>query len=421
MTCAGAPRLAAPVMVAAPPGPVGVAVSGGGDSVALLLLAQDWAAREEREIAAVTVDHRLRPDSAAEAAAVAALCAGRGIAHEILVWEGWDGRGNLQHRAREARRRLIGDWACVRGIGAVALGHSLEDQAETVVMRLARGSGVDGLSAMAPVSAGAGLLWLRPLLGVERAALRGWLAAQGVRWAEDPGNASVAFERVRARAALAPLAALGLTPRRLAATAERMGVARAALEGAVGALARECLSAGEAGDLTLDPGALARAPLELRLRLLAGALGWVSGAVYRPRLASLEAALGRIETGALGHGFTLHGCVVRPRGAGAVLRREPERVAPRVPAALKAWDGRWQLEGRPPQREGLAIGALGAVGLARIADWRARGVAREALVTTPALWQGETLIAAPLVEPVRDWRFRRISAVPAPWQFITPR
>ena len=131
-----------------PPGPVAVAVSGGGDSVALLLLLQETGARP---LAAVTVDHGLRPESAAEAAAVAALCSARGIAHTLLRWEEPAGAGNLQARAREARRRLIGDWARGRGIGAVALGHTLDDQAETFLLRLARGSGVDGLSGMAPV------------------------------------------------------------------------------------------------------------------------------------------------------------------------------------------------------------------------------------------------------------------------------
>ena len=144
-------------------GPLGVAVSGGGDSVALLLMLATVA--RGRPLAAVTVDHGLRPESGDEAAAVEALCAARGIPHATLRWNGWDGAGNLQDRARQARRTLIGAWARANGIGAVALGHTLDDQAETFLMRLARGSGVDGLSGMAPATRAEGVLWLRPLLG----------------------------------------------------------------------------------------------------------------------------------------------------------------------------------------------------------------------------------------------------------------
>ena len=182
-------------VAAAPEGEIGVAVSGGGDSVALLLLLEAAAARVGRSVAAVTIDHGLRPESAGEAAAVAALCAGRGIAHETRRWEGWDEAGNLQGRARQARRALIAGWARGRGIGAVALGHTLDDQAETVVLRLARGSGVDGLAGMAAVVRAEGVLWLRPLLGVRRAALRGWLEAEGMGWSEDPSNLDLRFDR----------------------------------------------------------------------------------------------------------------------------------------------------------------------------------------------------------------------------------
>jgi tRNA(Ile)-lysidine synthase len=403
-----------PVLDAAPPGPVGVAVSGGGDSVALLLLTRAWADTVGRDIAAVTVDHGLREGSAGEAAAVAKSCAARGIAHEIRSWGGWDGRGNLQDRARAARRRLIAAWARERGVAAVALGHTLEDQAETFLLRLARGSGVDGLSAMAAAGRSEGVLWLRPMLGLERRELRAWLGTQGVAWAEDPGNADPRFERVRARAALGPLAGLGLTPARLAATAGRMARARAALEAATAQLAGRCLEQGAAGDLTLDPGPLSAAPLELRLRLLAGALCWVSGAPYRPRLAALEAALATVEAGRLGHGLTLHGCVLRLRRGRVAIRREPGRVAGPAPLAGRRWDGRWELCGGPPS-PGLAIAALGAEGLARFPDWRAAGVARETLVTTPAIWRGDTLLAAPFVRPAPGLAFRRISAVPPPW------
>jgi tRNA(Ile)-lysidine synthase len=365
----------------------------------------------------VTVDHRLRPHGAAEAAAVAALCGSRGIPHTTLTWDDRTAGSNLQAQARIARRRLIAGWARARGIGAVALGHTLDDQAETFLLRLARGSGVDGLSGIAAVTPGEGILWLRPLLAARREALRAWLSERGVGWAEDPSNADPRFDRVRARAALPALAGLGLGPERLAATAAAMARARAALEQATAALARACLAPGPGGDARLLPGLLHAAPEDLRLRLLAGALCWVAGATYRPRIARLEAALATLERGRLGHGLTLHGCVLRPAGDGTVaIRREPAAAAPPVPLERGVWDRRWEVVTAPSVESDLTIGALGAMGLAGIADWRSSGLARETLLTTPAVWRSGRLAAAPLVRRSEDFDFRRVAALAPPWE-----
>src|SRR5690606_36132649 len=331
-------------------GRLGVAVSGGGDSTALLLLLHRVA---DRPIAAVTVDHGLRPESAAEARSVAALCAARNIPHSILRWQERPIRGNLQDAAREARRALIAGWAREEGIATVALGHTLDDQAETVLLRLARGSGVDGLAAMAAAAERDGILWLRPLLAVRRQVLRDWLRREGVGWCDDPGNEDPAFDRVRARQALVHLAPLGLGPERLAATAARKAQARAALEAQADALGRASIRQGLAGDLVLDPAPLAAAPRETALRLLARALMWVSGARYRPRLARTEAALDMLLGGSTGGGFTVAGCLLRPVREGIAIRREPARVAPPVPIAAGTWDGRWRLVSGGGEEPGL--------------------------------------------------------------------
>jgi len=404
-------------MSALPAGPLGVAVSGGGDSLALLVLLHDWARGAGREIEAATVDHRLRPESAAEAAAVAAVCAARGVPHATLVWDDAPGRGNLQAAARDARRQLLAAWARERGLAAVALGHTLDDQAETFLMRLARGSGVDGLAAMAPAVEAEGVLWLRPILGLRRAALRAALAAEGLGWAEDPGNEDAHFLRVRARRALGPLAALGLGPERLAATAAAMARAREALEAGTAALAAECLEEGRAGDVTLDPGPFATAPEELRLRLLAGAVCWVAGARFRPRLAALAEAEARIAGGALAGGISLHGCVIRTARGRIAIRREPAAAAAAMPWAAGRWDGRWALDGTAPGGgEGLVVGALGAEGLAARPLWRDAGLPREALLTTPALWRGARLVAAPILDRNASVTARRIAPLRPPWR-----
>ncbi len=395
-----------------PAGPVGVAVSGGSDSTALAVLLAHWTSEAGRRLEAVTVDHRLRPESAAEAAMVAQLCARLGIPHAVRVWEEGPGRGNLQDSARTARQRLIAGWAAERGIGMVALGHTLDDQAETFLMRLARGSGVHGLAAMAPRVRIGGLVWLRPLLGLRRGDLRDWLSGQGIGWADDPSNENDRFDRVRARAALGPLAGLGLGAERLAATAAAMARARVALEAAAAGLADAALDPGPAGDVLLDPARFAPAPEELRLRVLAGTLAWVSGARWRPRLASLTALDAWLRAGPR-RGVTLHGCVLRPWRGSVAIRREPARVAGPIPAGTGVWDGRWEFTGLA--RDGATVGALGRDGLRACPDWSARGIARETLLSSPALRSGGRLVAAPLAGLGDMDIFRRISGLEPPW------
>jgi tRNA(Ile)-lysidine synthase len=301
-------------------------------------------------------------------------------------------------QARRARQRLIAGWAAGQGIGAVATGHTLDDQAETVLMRLARGSGVDGLSAMAPARRLAGVLWLRPLLAVRRTALRGLLAARGIVWAEDPTNADGRFARVRARAALAALAPLGITAEGLAATAARMGRARRALGLGAAELADRALRI-EGGDIVMDAAALAAAPAELRDRLLAQALVWVAGAPYRPRQADLD----RLGAALLaGRGGTLAGC--RAWAAGGLWRiaREWRAVRDLAAAPGDPWDGRWRLTG--PGTPGARVGALGPEGLADCPGWRATGLPRASLLASPAVRAGGVLVAAPLAGRSAGWR-----------------
>lgn len=378
-------------------GLLGVAVSGGGDSVALLLLLDDWRRLGGPALAVVTVDHGLRPEAADEAAGVARLCARLGLPHDTLRWAGGTGRGNVMDAARRARRALIADWAGARGIARVALAHTAEDQAETLLMRLARGSGVDGLAAMAPCHAEAGVLWLRPLLTARRADLRAFLRARGEGWVEDPTNSDPAHDRTRARAALQPDAGLGLTVERLAATADRLALARAALDELADRTARAAARI-ESGEVLFDPEALAAAPRETQLRLLARAMLWVTGAPYRPRFAALQAALEAPRRA------TLAGTLVTRRKAVLRIGREPRACGGPV-APGEVWDGRWIVTGPDPTAR---IGALGAAGLAALADWRAAGLPRDTLLAAPGVWRDGRLIAAPLARPEADWR-----AIPA--------
>ena len=245
--------------------------------------------------AIVTVNHGLRPEAAAEADQVAGVAAAVGLTHTTLLWQGWDGSGNLQDAARKARRQLIAAWARQNAIATVALGHTQDDVAETFLMRLARGAGVDGLAAMAGDWPEGGILWQRPLLGFTRAELRAWLQEQGNAWVEDPSNDNPRFDRVRARKALAHLHPLGLTPARLAHVASHLSDARAALETLADHWAKQTLLE-DSGTVLIDP-ALWQAPTEPQRRVLQRVILWIAPADYAPRGAQLGQLLGRLAAG----------------------------------------------------------------------------------------------------------------------------
>ncbi|MGL4319255.1 MAG: tRNA lysidine(34) synthetase TilS, partial [Paracoccaceae bacterium] len=197
---------------------VGVAVSGGGDSIALLHLMHRIAPHAGWDVQAVTVDHALRHESAREAAGVSDYCATLGIPHSTLHWDHGVIAGNVMDAARQARKRLIGDWARGLGISHIAMGHTADDQAETFLMGLARASGLNGLSGMRRVWREHGVMWGRPVLGHSRAELRSYLRRHGIAWVDDPTNDDDSFTRIKARKALVALAPLGITVKGLTTT-----------------------------------------------------------------------------------------------------------------------------------------------------------------------------------------------------------
>lgn len=180
-----------------------VAVSGGSDSLALLLLANVWAAKKNLTLHAVTVDHGLRPEAAAEAGFVGAVCEGLGIDHTTLGWDGLKPHSGLPDAARRARYTIMEEFAGAIGATTILTGHTLDDQAETVWMRSQRGeagSGGRGLSGMARITLlPGGTQLVRPLLEVTRRQLRDYLATYPQSWIEDPTNRDPSYERVRVR------------------------------------------------------------------------------------------------------------------------------------------------------------------------------------------------------------------------------
>ena len=184
-------------------GPILVAVSGGSDSVALLLLAHSWSLKSKAHLQAVTVDHGLRPEAAAEAAFVASLCAGLGVPHVTLAWEGIKPSFGIQEAARQSRYSLMDDFAHEIGADIILTGHTRDDQAETIMMRALRSveaSDGRGLSSMGRKTwLYGGTKLMRPLLNHSRRQLRGYLSQMAQPWIEDPSNLDRSYERVRIR------------------------------------------------------------------------------------------------------------------------------------------------------------------------------------------------------------------------------
>lgn len=388
MTAGEAPPLSATlarIFDENPPALIGLAVSGGGDSMALLHLAyQQWPER----IRAVTVDHGLRAESAAEAENVAAYCRGIHVPHTTLHWQGPKPTGNLMDQARQARLHLIANWAARQGLSDVLLGHTADDQAETFVMNLGRAAGLDGLCGLRPEFVSEGLRFHRPLLSITRAELRTYLRAHGISWIEDPSNENDRFSRARARKAIAALAPLGVNAATLAQTARNLAAARAALQAELAHLVQaqvtEC-----AGGLQISRPALDGLAEDMQRRFLIAALRWIGGVAHPPREAALSQLRARLTAG---KGATLAGVRFAFGRNGLTIHREPRAM--QGPVAQDAvWDSRWQIEG--PPMAGAMLAALGPDGLRHCPDWQTLGP-KGALIASPALWHKDRLIAAPL-------------------------
>ncbi|MEO3415552.1 tRNA lysidine(34) synthetase TilS [Roseovarius sp. CAU 1744] len=381
------------------PEELGIAVSGGSDSMALMYLLHDWSSDGGPRLRAVTVDHGLRPESADEARMVAAYAERLGIPHDSLRWTGWDGRGNLPDQARRARYRLMADWAEARGISHVALGHTADDQAETFLMRLAREAGVDGLSAMSAARQHGRITFCRPALRTTRKELRDTLRARDVRWIDDPTNSDTAYERVRARKQLAELAPLGITASTLSTVAHHMGEVRKTLYWYVFLAARDMV-AFQSGDILIARKEFRTLQNEVKRRLLQSILAWIGNAEYVPRGRAIDLLMESIRGGT---GMTLQGCRVLVEPSQLRVVREYNAVAGlRLPVG-EIWDGRWQLTG-VVNGSGLEIGALGPDGLRQCPDWRSSGLPEASQHAAPAVWQGDKLIAAPTVSFGKGWQ-----------------
>lgn len=365
------------------------AVSGGADSLALALLADRWARARGGRVAALTLDHGLRPESAGEARRVGAWLSGRGIAHEILEWPGAKPATAIQARARAARYAILGEWCRAAGVLHLLLAHQREDQAETLLLRLAGGSGPDGLAGMSALVETSGARILRPLLGVSRRAIESFLVECGQDWIEDPSNRDPRFARTRVREGLPALAARGVTAESLAAAARRFADVRIALEAATAALLARGARVHPAGFAVLSLAELRAAPAEIAARALARALAAVGGRTHPPALDKVASLLRAVSARSESRGnvAALSGCVAELRlgseGAELLLRRESRGLPAPEPVAAtvrRGWDGRFDLA-VPSGPNSLVLAPLGEEGWLEIA--RAAPALRDSPIPRP--------------------------------------
>jgi len=377
---------------------IAVAVSGGADSMALALLAASWARKAGGAVVALTVDHGLRPEAAAEARQVARWMRARKIAHRTLRWTGAKPDSNIAAAARVARYALLADWCRRNAVLHLLLAHHLDDQAETVLIRLARGSGLEGLSGMAAIAELPDVRLLRPLLHVPRERLRVTLQKLRQPWLEDPTNRDPAYTRVRVRVALAESE---VSPRALAETAARLARARVALEGERARLLARAAWIHPSGFARLDLALFKAAPEEVGLRALAALLRCISGGAYPPRFERLQRLYREIVSGRMPKSRTLGGCLVTRDRYGLVVVREPAATpsTPLVAGKAMRWDDRFEIATPGAAKRRLTVAGIGAEGWAQIVrkapELRKSALPIEARMGLPALRTGNHVVVAP--------------------------
>ena len=314
-----------------------LAVSGGPDSTALLVLMARWVKglkkqhRRPPKLYAVTVDHGLRPQAAREAVAVKRLAHRLGVTHRTVRWRGKKPKSGLQEAARLARYRLLAEAAGRAGCAHILTAHTLDDQAETVLFRLARGSGLAGLGGMGhaaplPTGANAAIFIVRPLLTIPKARLIATLQAAGIAFSDDPTNRDPRFARARLRTVMPVLAKEGLDARGLARLAARLRRAELTVEFAVAA-ARKALAPSpwrKRGPIAFPTGQFADLPAEVALRLLGRAIGHI-GTEGPVKLAKLEALYDSLRQTRTRLRRTLAGTVITLDAERLIIERAPPR------------------------------------------------------------------------------------------------
>ncbi len=336
---------------------VALAISGGSDSIAMMHLARRWAVERHPalRLTVLTVDHRLRAASAAEAEQVAKWAGVLGLPHTKLTWRHTEKPvTGIQAKARVARYDLMSAWCASHGADFLLTAHTLDDQAETVLMRLARTRSPESLAGIRPLLDWRGVRIMRPLLGLRRQALRDYLVFEGQDWLEDPSNEDPRFERVRVRRALGSASSVQPLAEQLAALAQASASAAGLQSAAVDAWLSRWLTEDEAGFCLVPRAPFGLLAEQLQAQVLARLVHHYGGQQPLPEAAEVQ----RLAVWAAGQDGpprrTLAGALVGRRKATLWITREAGRIpdqAAIVPGTGKLlWDNRFMIEAAPGSR-----------------------------------------------------------------------
>ena len=321
-----------------------VAVSGGVDSISLLLLMYCWSQKVELELSILTVDHNLRTESKLECQYVKNIADAFGLDCHILYW---DDPVPKQNKARAARYGLLTEWCKRKQIKQLLLAHHKNDRAETVLMRLARGSGLDGLCGMQETRYNNGICLVRPLLQFTKVQLIEYVKSKNVEWVEDPSNDDIKYTRTIFRHYISSISNPEQLIHRLGITAAHMGRVKQAMNFYVQQGIRDHVVANKLGYVEIDWASLAMLPTEISMRVLLACIMTVGNRCYKPRYKNFNNLFSRVSGNKFQQSQALHGCVIIPRANGVIaVTREVNDVSEKEvtiePNAPLMWDNRFR-------------------------------------------------------------------------------
>ncbi len=388
-----------------------LAVSGGADSVALMLLLKDWLSKRTEKgepsttIHILTVDHGLRPESQHEVLWVKKQAEELNFPVAILRWQGEKAKSSIQEKARDARYQLMSEWCHSNNIPAIITAHHLDDQAETVIMRLARGSGIDGLAAISNIRYLHNIILLRPLLDVSKKELILYLKSINVDWLDDPSNDNTDFERVRIRNAFPTLQEIGLESSAIARSAKRIRRASNALDYyAQQSLVQLCRLEPE-GYAVIDRNAVFGLPEEVSLRCLTKLVHLIGGKAKIPSMQKMENLYEQLKSNQA-EDTSVAGCVIRQIRNTLLIAREvrsrmqvTEQIAP---GSEVLWDNRFRIGLSSGAPDSICIRFLTKQGYLTLPEKFKEAPARDDFhfspsvrASLPSFWIHDRLIAVP--------------------------
>lgn len=405
-----------------------IAVSGGADSMALTLLCQNWAQKKPIEIHSLTVDHKLREESTGETKQVQDWLKRYQINHQILTWQHQQQLKNIQQDARNARYQLMCNYCIEHDIPILLTAHTLEDQAETVLLRLMRGSGVDGLSAMKETTTCERVSIIRPLLIIKKNQLTTFLKQQKQQWIEDPSNYNDKFERVNMRNFLNNSKDKELLIERLAKTASNMAQTRSYLEQQTNTAIEECSTWNDMGFSTIDSKNFNNLHTEIGLRVLNHLLCKVSGSECKPRHNKLNNLYYNIISNKISTKHTLNGCLITKKNNTITISREISAISQDLPLQENTtilWDNRFIIKLTGCNTMPIHIGVPTASELKNIQPELGKKLPPKHIINTiPALKMQGNIIAIPHLNYFTDKnqasnckiKYKKIQHFPVAWE-----